>query len=214
MRLAIGLLSRVLPGPATLLLVGFLAAGVSLFLGTLEFIDKSPRQRLAQLVGLFLLVYALMCWYGALSGQGDPLKPGPGQTPSANQGSAAQPASQWLTVSTPAQLDAALAQAKAAGQPLLLDWYADWCISCKVIEHEVLNNPRVLDLLKGYQLVRFDITASNPEQRALLDRYQLFGPPALIFFDKKGSEISDQRVIGEINAQDFAERVVKANDQI
>ena len=212
--LAIGLLSRVLPGPATLLLVGFLAAGVSLFLGTLEFIDKSPRQRLAQLVGLFLLVYALMCWYGALSGQGDPLKPGPGQTPSANQGSAAQPASQWLTVSTPAQLDAALAQAKAAGQPLLLDWYADWCISCKVIEHEVLNNPRVLDLLKGYQLVRFDITASNPEQRALLDRYQLFGPPALMFFDKKGSEISDQRVIGEINAQDFAERVVKANDQI
>ena len=212
--LAIGLLSRVLPGPATLLLVGFLAAGVSLFLGTLEFIDKSPRQRLAQLVGLFLLVYALMCWYGALSGQGDPLKPGPGQTPSATQGSAAQPASQWLTVSTPAQLDAALAQAKAAGQPLLLDWYADWCISCKVIEHEVLNNPRVLDLLKGYQLVRFDITASNPEQRALLDRYQLFGPPALMFFDKKGSEISDQRVIGEINAQDFAERVVKANDQI
>lgn len=81
----------------------------------------------------------------------------------------------WQTVNTPAQLDAALAEAKAAGQPVLLDWYADWCISCKVIEHEVLNNPRVLDLLSGYRLVRFDITASNPEQRALLDRYQLFG---------------------------------------
>ena len=212
--LAVGLLSRVLPGPATLLLIGFLAAGVSLFLGTLEFAFKSPRQRLAQLLGLFLLVYALFCWYGALSGQGDPLKPLASPAPVTLGERAGTTTRQWQTVNTPAQLDAALAEAKAAGQPVLLDWYADWCISCKVIEHEVLNNPRVLDLLSGYRLVRFDITASNPEQRALLDRYQLFGPPALMFFGKNGSEISDQRVIGEINAADFAERVANANDQI
>ncbi|MGO2285130.1 protein-disulfide reductase DsbD [Pseudomonas lundensis] len=212
--LAVGLLSRVLPGQATLLLIGFLAAGVSLFLGTLEFAFKSPRQRLAQLLGLFLLVYALFCWYGALSGQGDPLKPLASPAPVFLGERADTTTRQWQTVNTPAQLDAALAEAKAAGQPVLLDWYADWCISCKVIEHEVLNNPRVLDLLSGYRLVRFDITASNPEQRALLDRYQLFGPPALMFFGKNGSEISDQRVIGEINAADFAERVANANDQI
>lgn len=212
--LAVGLLSRVLPGQATLLLIGFLAAGVSLFLGTLEFAFKSPRQRLAQLLGLFLLVYALLCWYGALSGQGDPLKPLASPAPVILGERADTTTRQWQTVNTPAQLDAALAEAKAAGQPVLLDWYADWCISCKVIEHEVLNNPRVLDLLSGYRLVRFDITASNPEQRALLDRYQLFGPPALMFFGKNGSEISDQRVIGEINAADFAERVANANDQI
>lgn len=212
--LAVGLLSRVLPGPATLLLIGFLAAGVSLFLGTLEFAFKSPRQRLAQLLGLFLLVYALFCWYGSLSGQGDPLKPLASPAPVTLGERAGTTTRPWQTVNTPAQLDAALAEAKAAGQPVLLDWYADWCISCKVIEHEVLNNPRVLDLLSGYRLVRFDITASNPEQRALLDRYQLFGPPALMFFGKNGSEISDQRVIGEINAADFAERVANANDQI
>ncbi len=75
--LSIGLLSRVLPGPVTLLLVGFLAAGVALFLGALEFVVKTARQRLAQLLGLALLVYALACWYGALSGQGDPLRPLP-----------------------------------------------------------------------------------------------------------------------------------------
>ncbi|MBP3362971.1 MAG: thioredoxin family protein, partial [Pseudomonas sp.] len=213
--LAIGLLSRVLPGPVTLLLIGALAAGVSLFLGTLEFTSKAPRQRLAQLLGLFLLVYALACWFGALSGQSDPLNPiGHSQPVASAANGSAVPAGQWLTVSTPAELDSALAQAKAAGQPLLLDWYADWCISCKVIEHEVLNNPRVLELLKGYRLVRFDITASNAEQRALLDQYKLFGPPALMFFGKDGSEKSDQRVIGEINALDFAERVAIANDQI
>lgn len=212
--LAIGLLSRVLPGPVTLLLIGSLAAGVSLFLGTLEFIYKAPRQRLAQLLGLFLLVYALACWFGALSGQSDPFNPvGHAQTSTVATPNTAQPDGQWLTVSTPDELDSALAAAKNAGKPVLLDWYADWCISCKVIEHEVLNAPNVLKLLKGYQLVRFDMTASNAEQRALLDRYALFGPPALMFFDKNGEEQSDQRVIGEINAQDFAERVGKANDQ-
>ena len=213
--LAIGLLSRVLPGPLTLLLIGALAAGVSLFLGTLEFIYKAPRQRLAQLLGLFLLVYALACWFGALSGHSDPFNPlGPATASNASITGAPQAAGDWQTISTKAQLDSVLAEAKAAGQPLLLDWYADWCISCKVLEHEVLNNPRVLDLLKGYRLVRFDMTASNAEQRALLDHYQLFGPPALMFFGKNGQEKSDQRVIGEINAADFAERVANANDQI
>lgn len=213
--LAIGLLSRVLPGPVTLLLIGVLAAGVSLFLGTLEFAYKAPRQRLAQLLGLFLLVYALACWFGALSGQGDPFNPlGHVQTSTAAAPNSTQPVDQWLTVSTPQELDSALAAAKNAGKPVLLDWYADWCISCKVIEHEVLNDPKVLDLLKGYQLLRFDMTASNAEQRGLLDRYQLFGPPALMFFGKNGVEKSDQRVIGEINAADFAERVANANDQI
>jgi len=202
--LAIGLLSRVLPGPVTLLLIGLLAAGVALFLGALEFVVKTPRQRLAQLLGLALLVYALACWYGALSGQGDPLRPLP-QPAAATLG--AGPASQtdaWQTVTTPTALDAALAEAKAAGQPVLLDWYADWCISCKVIEHEVLDAPQVQAQLGAFKLLRFDITQSNAEQRTLLDRYQLFGPPALLFFAANGSEMTTDRVIGEINAGEFA----------
>ncbi|WP_150573732.1 protein-disulfide reductase DsbD, partial [Pseudomonas fluorescens] len=84
--LAIGLLSRVLPGPLTLLLIGLLAAGVALFLGALELVVKTPRERLAQLAGLALLVYALACWYGALSGQGDPLRPLPSAAPAAAAG--------------------------------------------------------------------------------------------------------------------------------
>ncbi len=213
--LAVGLLSRVLPGQVTLLLIGLLAAGVGLFLGALEFIYKAPRPRLAQLLGLFLIFYALACWYGALSGQTDPLSP-IGQSMAVNSagGAQVQSASEWQTISTPAELDRVLTEAKAAHTPLLLDWYADWCISCKVIEREVLNDSNVVEQLKGYRLIRFDITASNREQRALLDRYKLFGPPALMFFGKDGVERSDVRVIGEINVADFAERVAKANDQI
>ncbi|UVK82546.1 protein-disulfide reductase DsbD [Pseudomonas sichuanensis] len=210
--LAIGLLSRVLPGPLTLLLVGLLAAGVALFLGALEFVVKSPRQRLAQLLGLVLLVYALACWYGALNGQGDPLRPLP--APLAATAPTQAKADAWQTLTTPAALDAALAEAKAAGQPVLLDWYADWCISCKVIEHEVLNAEPVLKQLGAFRLLRFDITQSNAEQRALLDRYRLFGPPALMFFAANGSEMTTDRVIGEINAGDFAQVLARVRGQL
>ncbi|MGF6392864.1 protein-disulfide reductase DsbD [Pseudomonas plecoglossicida] len=212
--LAIGLLSRVLPGPATLLLVGFLAAGVALFFGALEFVVKTPRQRLAQLLGLALLVYALACWYGALNGQGDPLRPLP---PPAAPGSVSATVGQenaWQTITTPAALDAALATAKAGGQPVLLDWYADWCISCKVIEQEVLNAPQVQSRLSAFKLLRFDITQSTAEQRALLDRYQLFGPPALLFFAANGSEMTADRVIGEINAGDFAKVLARVRGKL
>ncbi|MBK5413536.1 protein-disulfide reductase DsbD [Pseudomonas sp. TH31] len=211
--LAIGLLSRVLPGQVTLLLVGLLWGGVGLFLGALEFVYKPPRKRLGQLLGLFLLFYAMACWYGAFSGQSDLLNP-LGRTTVVATGNPLQNTSTWQTVSTPADLDRVLADAKTSGNPLLLDWYADWCISCKVIEHEVLNDAKVVERLKGYRLIRFDITASNAEQRTLLDRYKLFGPPALMFFGKDGIERADVRVIGEINAADFAERVAKANDRI
>ncbi|WP_085727428.1 protein-disulfide reductase DsbD [Pseudomonas sp. R37(2017)] len=211
--LAIGLLSRVLPGQVTLLLIGLLAGGVGLFMGALEFVYKPPRKRLGQLIGMFLVFYALACWYGAFSGQTDPFNP-IGQPRVVENKQLVQDASAWQTVSTPADLDRALAEARSSGTPLLLDWYADWCISCKVIEHEVLDDPVVLERLKGYRLLRFDITASNTEQRALLDRYQLFGPPALMFFGKDGVERADVRVIGEISAKEFAERVARANDQI
>ncbi|ANJ54098.1 protein-disulfide reductase DsbD [Pseudomonas silesiensis] len=211
--LAIGLLSRVVPGQITLLLIGLLAGGVGLFMGALEFVYKPPRKRLGQLLGMFLLFYALACWYGAFSGQTDPLNP-IGQPRLVTNTEQTQGSSAWQTISTPAELDRVLAQAKASGIPLLLDWYADWCISCKVIEHQVLNDATVMERLKGYRLIRFDITESNAEQRALLDRYKLFGPPALMFFRKDGTEQADVRVIGEISAADFAERVKKANDRI
>lgn len=211
--LAIGLLSRVIPGKLTLLLIGLLWAGVALFLGALEFGEKTTRGRLAQLLGLFLLVYALACWYGAFSGQTDPLRP-LGQ--SRLDSGPAQPASEsrWQTVTQASELDRILEASKSAGQPVLVDWYADWCISCKVIEHEVLPDPKVVSQLGAFKLIRFDMTDSNAEQRALLDRYKLFGPPALLFFGKNGNELENARVVGEIDVEAFSERLSRANDQI
>ena len=204
---AVWMLERVLPGSLALALWGLLAAGAALFLGTLEFTSKTPRQKLAQLLGLVLLVYALAAWVGALQGGSDPLRPLPRATLAA--GSTVE-AEGWHTLSTPAALDAQLLAARAAGQPLMLDWYADWCISCKVIEREVFADPLIAPRLADYRLIRFDITDSNAEQRALLDRYKLFGPPAVLFFDGAGQEMNEIRVVGEITARQFTERLDRA----
>ena len=207
---AVWMLDRVLPAPLTLALWGVLAAGVALYLGALEFTVKTHRQKLSQLGGLILLVYALASWVGALQGQTDPLRP-LGTQLNNSAAPTASTQSAWQTISTAAELQQALAAAKAAQQPVLLDWYADWCISCKVIEREVLSNAEVVSALAGYRLIRFDITASNPEQRALLTHYQLFGPPALLFFAPQGDERQALRVVGEINATDFAAKARSAN---
>ncbi|MVW76814.1 protein-disulfide reductase DsbD [Pseudomonas xionganensis] len=208
---AIWLLERVVPGPVSLALWGLLAGGVALWLGALELTPKTHHQKLAQLLGLPLLVYALVAWFGALQGQDDPLRPLGRMTAVAE--ASAPLKSDWQTLTTPAELDAAFARARQAGQPLLLDWYADWCISCKVIEREVLGDPSVSSQLGSYQLVRFDITESNAAQRALLDRYQLFGPPAILLFDAKGDEWRDLRVVGEIDAATFAARLGNARER-
>ncbi|QLC73614.1 protein-disulfide reductase DsbD [Pseudomonas sp. LPB0260] len=211
---SVWLLERVLPGPLSLALWGLLAGGAALFLGALEFGPKTHGQKLAQLAGLALLAYALASWTGALQGQDDPLRPL--GRPAALAGA---PASQvgvegWQTVSSPADLEAAFAAARTSAQPLLLDWYADWCISCKVIEREVLSEPRVGSQLAGFRLVRFDMTDSTPAQRALLDRYQLFGPPALLLFDSQGEEWRDLRVVGEVDAPTFATRLSRARERL
>jgi thiol:disulfide interchange protein DsbD len=204
---SVWMLERVLPPSLALALWGLLAVGVALFLGALEFSYKAPRARLAQLLGLILLVYGISAWVGALRGESDPLRPLGRPSESVAVAGAAPVTSTWQTVKTPAELDAALAAAKAANQPLLLDWYADWCISCKVIEREVLHAPEVTSQLGRYRLVRFDITDSTEEQRTLLDRYKLFGPPAILFFAPNGDEWADIRVVGEVDAATFAERL-------
>ncbi len=209
---SIWLLERVVPGQVSLALWGLLAAGIALWLGVLELTPKTHHQKVAQVLGLPLLVYAIVAWVGALQGHSDPLRPlgsagvvaAEIQTPVSNS---------WQTISSPAELDTALAAAKNAGQPLLLDWYADWCISCKVIEREVLTAPEVTRQLGAYRLIRFDITESRADQRALLDRYQLFGPPAILFFAGNGDEWADLRVVGEISAADFAERLTRAGSR-
>jgi thiol:disulfide interchange protein DsbD len=95
-----------------------------------------------------------------------------------------------------AELDAAVARAAAQGKPVMLDFYADWCTSCVEMEHDTFPDPAVRQRLQAVVLLQADVTANNADDRALLERFKLFGPPGLIFYDRQGRELSGAHVIG------------------
>ena len=106
-----------------------------------------------------------------------------------------------------AELDAAV---HSAGRPVMLDFYADWCVSCKEMERFTFSDASVQQRLSGALLLKADVTANTPEQRELLKRFRLFGPPGTIFFDAQGSELTGVRVIGFQSAADFGKTLSAA----
>jgi thiol:disulfide interchange protein DsbD len=127
---------------------------------------------------------------------------GAGTEASAQQQSA--PGETFAPVRSSAELDLAL---KAAGRPAMLDFYADWCVSCKEMEHLTFSDPRVRARLAQLNLLRADVTANNPDDQALLKRFKLFGPPGIIFFDAQGNEVV--RVVGYESADTFLKSLDK-----
>ena len=110
-------------------------------------------------------------------------------------------------VSTSAQLTAALKSASASSQPVLLDFYADWCVTCKEMELLTFSDQEVAKVLKTYRLIQIDMTKNTADHQAILKQYGLFGPPAILFFDEQGQEKSSKRVIGFMKADRFLERL-------
>ena len=116
----------------------------------------------------------------------------------------------FAVIESSAQLDQALAQAKEQKKLVLLDFYADWCISCKEMEVNTFANPEVNQELQKFVLLQADVTKNSSENQALLKRFGLFGPPGILIFDLNSEELKDQRVIGYMPPQRFAERLKKA----
>ena len=124
--------------------------------------------------------------------------------------SAHQSALPFQRVRSVADLDAALLQARQAGQPVMLDFYADWCTSCLEMEHQTFRDRAVQSRLKPVLLLQADVTANTDADRALLQRFQLFGPPGIIFYDAQGRELTTARVIGYQAPADFIASLQKA----
>ena len=106
------------------------------------------------------------------------------------------------------ELDARL---RAAKGPVLLDFYADWCVSCKEMERETFADARVQRKLAGWTLLRADVTANSDDDKALLARFKLFGPPAIVFFDAQGREADQVRVVGFQDVDAFLATLARVN---
>jgi thiol:disulfide interchange protein DsbD len=145
-----------------------------------------------RVIAAVLAVCGLLEFAGAASGGSNPLQP-LGHLATRGAGGAEKIGVAFTTVRSIAELDAAL---RSAGRPVMLDFYADWCVSCKEMERFTFSDAGVQKKLAGALLLKADVTANNEADKALLKRFQLFGPPGTIFFDASGREIPGSRVIG------------------
>ena len=172
--------------------------------------------RVAHLFGatsLLLGVWGSLLMIGAAGGSDDLLKPLQVYS-TANASNLARPVGHdaFTTIKDPAALQRELDAAKAQGQWVLLDYYADWCVSCKVMEKQVFGQPRVLDALIDVRLLRLDVTADNAASRELLGRYKVPGPPSFLWIGADGEERRSQRITGEVDADTFLQRWTTTRD--
>jgi len=200
---AIWLVERLLPGWASLTLWGLLVAITGVQLGAFD-AARAGWERTRKGLGLIMFAYGLALLAGAISGANDPLRPlAPfSATAGTFQNSEVSHAA-FQRVKDPDQIRAMLASARDAQQPVMLDFYADWCISCKVMERNVFSQPEVIDALGPYTLLQIDMTDNTTAQQALLDELGLFGPPAILFYRTDGEEVAEARVLGEMNKRQF-----------
>jgi thiol:disulfide interchange protein DsbD len=190
--------------PAWLVMAGWamLLIVASIFMHALDPLPagSSGWLRFWKGIGVLLLLYGTALVIGTLAGNRDPLQPLAGVL--ARGGGAAVHAGEtaFRRVATVAELEREIAQ---AGRPVMLDFYADWCVSCKEMERFTFSDPAVRERLGRFLLLQADVTANNADDQALLRRFSLFGPPGIIFFDATGNEVAGLRVVGFQNADSF-----------
>jgi thiol:disulfide interchange protein DsbD len=207
-------------GAASMMLLSalwLLIAAAALGLFSAPVVGGSVWRRLGRAVGVVMTVWAAALLVGLAAGSSDPLRPlavlaargGAAATVAGADGAAGTAPQNDLTfaqVRSSEQLDQAV---KTAAQPAMLDFYADWCVSCKEMEKFTFSDPRVQAKLKQMNLLRADVTANNTDDQALLKRFSLFGPPGIIFFDQSGKEVL--RVVGYESADKFLRTLDRVN---
>jgi thiol:disulfide interchange protein DsbD len=198
---AIWLIERLVSPSVALLLWAGLAIGSALALGALTVNQPAGWPRVRQTAGVLLLAWGLTLVIGAAAGGQDPLRPLAGIVRTDTTAAA-----EITTVSSLEDFEAALARASDDNQPAFVHVTADWCISCKVMERQVYPTPEVAEPLSAFSRINLDVTETSDASRALLDRFELFGPPSLLFFDER-QELRQARIQGEVRAPALSEHL-------
>ena len=219
--LAIWMLERIAPVEVTILLTASLLIGSAIYMKAIDPLDSSNSgwDRLWKALGIILLAYGLMLMIGVAKGTNSffkPLKSSATQYIGSSVGGNTTAAAESLVFS-PIKgikgLDLALDTASAQNKTLMLDFYADWCISCKEMEHKVFTDPRIIKALENTVLVQADVTKNDDIDIALMKKFGLFGPPGILFFDTKKQEYRSFRVVGEMTADEFYTHINEFLDQ-
>lgn len=198
---AVWMLARLLPARVTLALWAVPVATLAAVLWTAT--RRASRGWPLRIAGLAVAVYGLALVTGAALGGTDPLQPIPAWA-------AARHPLTFANIHSVADLDRAVFQAAHQGRPVMVDFYADWCTSCKEMEATTFLDPDVRQALAGTVLLRADVTANDAEDRALLKRFGIYGPPTIAFYGRDGRERSRYRVVGYMNGAQFAAAVQAA----
>ena len=216
---AIWMLERILPAAVTMLLWALLLIVSAVYMGALRPLDKevSGWHNLFKGLGVALLLYGFLLLVGVAAGGHDPLQPlrGVGLVASAGvhqAGGAAQEQLTFKPIKTIADLNQELEGASANSRPVMLDFYADWCVTCKEMEKYTFPAPEVQATWVKYNtvLLKADVTANDQEDQALMRHFGIFGPPAYLFFGRDGEEQQNYRVVGFMSAEEFADLLEKA----
>ncbi len=200
---AIWLLSRVIPAQWSMTLWAMLVIGSGLHLGALNRTAEGGWGHALQALGIVTMLYGVVIMLGGMMGNEDPLKPVSGaqwSQPSSNKVQHVE----FRRIKTAEDLQVELARAKGDNQPVMLDFYADWCVSCKIMEDKVFPDSEVLPRLDQIRLLQADVTANDDQDRALMQSLEVIGPPTMLFYDAQGNEQRGLRLVGELNAPDFA----------
>ncbi|MFK7995632.1 MAG: protein-disulfide reductase DsbD [Granulosicoccus sp.] len=209
--MAVYMISRFLPTTVAMGLYGIIALISGVHLGATDSItrDSSGWQRFGKGVGLVVAVYGLALLVGALAGGKSYTTPlgalAGGSTPADT--AINDHALPFQRVKSVENLQSIVAQASAQGRPVMLDFYADWCVSCKEMEAFTFSDSRVQDLLSSAVVLQADVTANDALDQALLKQFDLFGPPGIIFYDATGRELPAARVVGFMNADKFTSHI-------
>ena len=207
---AIWMVSPVLPTQVVMIFWGAFAILCAVFLNVFKASSEklSIAQRFGKTFGIVLLIIGLLELVGAASGGNNALEP-LGQFHAASKssgGTGEEKKLNFTRIRSGAELDRAL---QSANKPVMLDFFAEWCVACKEMDRFTFNDNKVIEQLNGVKLLQVDVTANTEDDRALMKRFGLFGPPGIIFFDKTGKEIPESRVVGILDAHSFVDHLTR-----
>ncbi|MCP4765508.1 MAG: protein-disulfide reductase DsbD [Gammaproteobacteria bacterium] len=206
---AIWLLERILPTAVTMVLIAALLIASAVYMGALDSLTEAASgwRRLFKALGLLILIYGIAYLVGAAAGSNDLIQPLRGITASVGGSGQSGQHLAFRQIKGQQGLQQALQDSGRQGRASMLDFYADWCISCKEMEKYAFSHPEVLAALAKVTALQADVTDNDRIDTELMSSLGIYGPPAILFFDADGREMRNRRVVGEMSGEQFAAHV-------